>query len=103
MRKVGEVAYVSDAQQKAKIGQLQDLSDAQEYDDLLQRERELVGGHTDMLFAGFIAVTAESKDELEAAIAEIQRAATQSGCETRRLVGQQSQAFTSGPLWERHS
>jgi hypothetical protein len=93
-----KVDYLTDADQKARIGQLQDFSDAQEYQDLLQRERELVAGHTDLLFAGFLAVTATSRDDLDAAVAEVQRAAIQSGCETRRLVGQQTQAFTAAAL-----
>lgn len=93
-----KVDYVTDAQQKARIGQLQDFADTQEYEDLLQRERELVAGHTDLLFAGFIAVTAASLEDLDAAVAEVQRAAIQCGCETRRLVGQQSQAFLAAAL-----
>ncbi len=93
-----KVDYITDAQQKARIGQIQDLSDSQEYEDLQQRERELVAGHTDLLFAGFLAVTAQSKDELDAAVADVQRAAIQCGCETRRLVGQQSQAFAAAAL-----
>jgi len=93
-----KVDYITDADQKARIGQLQDFSDSQEYQDLLQRERELAAGHTDMLFAGFLAVTAGSKDDLDAAVAEVQRAAIQCGCETRRLVGQQSQAFVAAAL-----
>lgn len=93
-----KVDYLTDAQQKARIGQIQDLSDSQEYEDLLQREHELVAGHTDLLFAGFLAVTATTKDDLDAAVAEVQRAAIQCGCETRRLVGQQSQSFTAAAL-----
>jgi hypothetical protein len=93
-----KVDYLTDAEQKSRIGQLQDYSDAQEYQDLLQRERELVAGHTDLLFAGFLAVTATSKDSLDAAVADVQRAAIQAGCETRRLVGQQAQAFIAAAL-----
>jgi hypothetical protein len=93
-----KVDYLTDAEQKSRIGQLQDYSDAQEYQDLLQRERELVAGHTDLLFAGFLAITATSKDSLDAAVADVQRAAIQAGCETRRLVGQQAQAFTAAAL-----
>jgi hypothetical protein len=93
-----KVDYVTDAEQKARIGQQQDFSDAQEYQDLLQRERELVAGHTDLLFTGFLAVTAPSRDELDAAVAELQRAAIQCGCETRRVVGQQAQAFAAAAL-----
>jgi hypothetical protein len=93
-----KVDYLTDAEQKSRIGQLQDYSDAQEYQDLLQRERELVAGHTDLLFAGFLAITTTSKDALDAAVADVQRAAIQAGCETRRLVGQQTQAFTAAAL-----
>lgn len=93
-----KVDYLTDAEQRARIGQLGDFSDAQEYQDLLQRERELVAGHTDLLFAGVLAITASSKDGLDAAVAEVQRAAIQCGCETRRLVGQQSQAFAAAAL-----
>ena len=93
-----KVDYITDADQKARMGQLQDFSDSQEYQDLLQRERELVAGHTDLLFAGFVAVTATTKDDLDAAVAEVQRAAIQCGCETRRLVGQQTQAFAASAL-----
>lgn len=93
-----KVDYLSDAAQKARIGQLADLADRQEYEDLLQRERELLAGHTDLAFAGFLAVTAPDRDELEAAVADVERAAISCGCETRRLVGQQAQAFTAAAL-----
>lgn len=93
-----KVDYVSDAAQKARLGQLADLADRQEYEDLLQRERELLAGHSDLAFAGFLAVTASSVDELDAAVADVERAAISCGCETRRLVGQQAQAFTAAAL-----
>ncbi|MCU1492163.1 MAG: hypothetical protein JWM85_3568, partial [Acidimicrobiaceae bacterium] len=44
------------------------------------------------------AVTAQSKDDLDAAVSEVQRAAIACGCETRRLVGQQTQAFVAAAL-----
>jgi hypothetical protein len=93
-----KVDYLSDAAQKARLGQIADLSDRQEYEDLLQRERELLAGHTDLSFAGFLAVTAASHDELDSSLAELERAAITAGCETRRLVGQQTQAFTAAAL-----
>ena len=43
-----------------------------------------------------IAVSAEDPYELEHAIADIGRAAIQASCETRRLWGQQAQAFSAG-------
>jgi hypothetical protein len=93
-----KVEYVTDAAQKAKIGQIADLSDAQEYNDVLDREQALIAGHADLKFSGFIAVTAESKDQLDAAVSQVERAATQCGCETRILYGQQAQAFTVAAL-----
>jgi len=78
-----KVEYVTDAHQKAKLGVIADQSDAQEYSDVLERERALIAGHADLKFSGLITVTAATKDELDAAVSQIERAATQSGCETR--------------------
>jgi len=89
---------VTDAGHKAKVGQIQDLSDVQEYQDLLQREQALIGGHADVEFSGFVTVTASSEDELTHAVALIERAAGQSGCETRVLYGRQSQGFVLATL-----
>jgi hypothetical protein len=89
---------ITDSHQKAKIGQLADLSDAQEYDDVVARERALISGHADMAFSGFLAVTSGSEDELAAAVSQVERAATQAACETRILYGQQAQAFVVAAL-----
>jgi hypothetical protein len=51
-----------------------------------------------MRFSGLIAVTAPSVDELDAAVAEMERAAVQCGCETRRMVGQQARAYAAAAL-----
>jgi hypothetical protein len=93
-----KVEYVTDASQKAKFGQLADLSDAQEYSDVLDRERALIAGHTDFRFSGFVAVTAESRDQLDVAVSAMHRAITQCGCEARVLYGQQARAFTVAAL-----
>jgi hypothetical protein len=93
-----KVEYVTDSAQKARIGTIADLSDAQELSDVMDRERALIAGHADLRFTGLIAVTAATKDGLDAAISQIQRAATQCGCETRLLCGQQSRAFTAAAL-----
>jgi hypothetical protein len=90
-----KVEYVTDAAQKARLGALADLSDAQEHGDVLDRERALLAGHADVRFTGLIAVTAAGRDELDGAIAEISRAAIHSGCETRRLHGRQARAFAA--------
>ena len=89
---------VSDGAQKARIGQVADLSDAQEYEDLLARERSVIAGHTDVEFTGFVTVTAPSTEELGNAVATISRAAAQACCELRPVYGRQMQAFVSAAL-----
>lgn len=93
-----KVEYLTDADQKARIGQVADFTDAAELQDVLAREQELAVGHADFRFAGLIAVTASGKDELDAAVTQIEQAAIQCECETRLLVGQQSQAFTAAAI-----
>jgi hypothetical protein len=89
---------ITDTGHKAKVGQVQDLSDVQEYNDLLKREQALIGGHADVEFSGFVTVTAGSEEGLTQAVALIERSAGQSGCETRVLYGRQSQGFVVGAL-----
>jgi hypothetical protein len=89
---------VADMAHKQKVGQISDLSDAQEYEDLLGRERSVVAGHTDVEFAGLITVTAIDHDSLEAAQAQIVRAAAQAACEVRPLYGHQAQGFVCAAL-----
>ena len=89
---------VTDTGHKAQVGQVQDLADAQEYSDLLEREQALLSGHADIEFCGFLSVSANAKDDLEAAVALIERSAGQCGCETRVLFGSQSQGFVVAAL-----
>lgn len=93
-----KVEYLTDADQKARIGQVADFTDAAELQDVLAREQELAVGHADYRFAGLIAVTAADKDDLDAAVAQLEQAAIQCECETRVLVGQQTQAFAAAAL-----
>jgi hypothetical protein len=89
---------VADMAHKQKVGQIADLSDAQEYEDLLSRERSVVAGHTDVEFAGLITVTAADRDAMEAARAQVIRAAAQAACEVRPLHGRQAQGFVCAAL-----
>jgi hypothetical protein len=93
-----KVEHATDSMQKARIGAISDLADTAELDDVLDRERALVAGHADIRFTGLLTITANTADDLEAAVASVERAAIQSGCETRRLVGQQAQAFAAAAL-----
>lgn len=93
-----KVEYVTDAAQKARIGQLADLADEQQYVDVLERERALISGHADLEFSGFLAITAPSRDALGAAVSAVELAAVSAGCETRVVFGRQSQAFSVAAL-----
>ena len=92
------VGYITDQAQREKLHQLTDFATSQEWADVEQRELDLVSGHGDLGFAGLIAVTAPTVDALQAALATTRQAALQSGCETRLLYGQQSQAFIAAAL-----
>ena len=89
---------ISDATQRSKIGQVEDAGATAEYNDVLQQEAELTAGHGVLRVTGLICVSAPTVDELDAAVAAIEQAAIQASCETRRLVGQQAQAFTASAL-----
>jgi hypothetical protein len=89
---------VADQAQKARVGQLADLADAHEFQDLLDRERSVIAGHTDVEFTGLITVTAPSRELLDAARAAVLRAAAQAACDVRPLYGQQAQGFILAAL-----
>jgi len=92
------VEYQTDATQRARIGQLTDYATEQEWADVTQRERDLVAGHGELRYAGFLCVTAPTLDGLQQAKATIEQAAINVGCETRLLLGQQAQAFAAAAL-----
>ncbi len=89
---------LTDTAARARIGQIADLSDSQQYADVAAREQALICGHADMAYSGFITVTAATQRDLTAAVAQIERAATGAGCETRIVYGAQAQAFVSAAL-----
>nr|WP_249217061.1 SCO6880 family protein [Nocardioides palaemonis] len=90
--------YISDAAQRQKIGQIEDAQQAAELNDVLQQEADLTAGHGVLRVTGLISISASTTDELEQAVAVIEQAAIQASCETRRLYGQQAQAFTLAAL-----
>ncbi|GGM63421.1 SCO6880 family protein [Microbacterium saperdae] len=90
--------YISDAAQRQKVGQIEDARQSAEYHDVLQQEADLTSGHGVLRYTGLLAISAPTTDELEAAVSAIEQAAIQASCETRRLVGQQAQAFVTAAL-----
>jgi hypothetical protein len=93
-----KVEHISDAAQRARMGQIEDAAQTAEYQDVLQQEADLTAGHGVLRVSGLISVSAPTLDELEAAVAAIEQSAIQASCETRRLVGQQAAAFTAAAL-----
>lgn len=92
------VEHISDQAQRARIGQIDDITHTAEYQDVLQQESELAAGHGVLRPVGMIAISAATEEELEAQIAAIEQAAVQASLEVRRLVAQQAQAFTVAAL-----
>ena len=89
---------ISNAHDKQKLGQVENLADADELADTLQREAEINAGHGDMGYAGLLLVSGPSLDELTLAVGAIRQAAIQANCEARVLAGQQMQAFAAAAL-----
>lgn len=89
---------VADAATRARIGQVEDEATRAAAEELARREEDLVAGHGDLRFTGLIAVTATTVEELEDSCTALATSAGQAGCELRRLVGQQVQAFAASAL-----
>lgn len=90
--------HISDRAQRNKIGQIEDAAQTAELDDVLQQEADLTAGHGVLRYTGLVSVSAPTIEDLDTAVASIEQAAIQASCETRRLVGQQAQAFTAAAL-----
>jgi hypothetical protein len=93
-----KVEHISDQAQRNRIGQIEDATQTAEFADVLQQETDLAQGHGITRYTGLITITAPDLEQLEAATATIEQAAIQANCETRRLVGQQAQAFNTAAL-----
>ena len=89
---------VSDAEQKARIGQIPKAADRQAQLDIQARDEALAAGHADCEFSGFVTVTAPTRDQLATDIAVVEQAAHRAHCQLRVLYGVQAQAFIVGAL-----
>ncbi|HEX3827257.1 MAG TPA: SCO6880 family protein [Sporichthyaceae bacterium] len=88
----------ADAATRARIGQVEDEAARAAAAELTRREEDLIAGHGDLRFTGLVAVSASTPAELDDACAALLSAAGQAGCELRRLVGQQVQAYAAAAL-----
>jgi hypothetical protein len=93
-----KVQKVTDEAQREKLGQIESALDDEEHQAVLRRERELVQGHAEYRFSGYVTVTASNERELEDACAQMEQAAVRSVLEVRRVYGEQDQAFIAGAL-----
>lgn len=89
---------IADRAQRARMGQVEDAGLTAELRDVLQQEADLAAGHGLCRYAGLVAVSAASSEELDAACASVEQATIQAGCELRWLVMQQGQAFVAAAL-----
>jgi hypothetical protein len=92
------VAKRADDAQRRRLGQVETAQDDEEYAALDRRERELVRGHTEYRFTGWITVTAQDRDRLEEACATVEQAAVRSALEVRRVYGEVDHAFLRAAL-----
>jgi hypothetical protein len=63
---------------------------------VLEREAELVAGHAELGYSGFLTVTAATEEELERSCADYEQAAALAGLELRALHGRHDLAFVCG-------
>ncbi len=87
-------ADLADAELRRRGGFLSTARHDRESEVLARREAELAEGHASFRYSGFVTVSAQSDEELEAAVAEVQHAAGQSRLALRRLYGDQAAGYT---------
>jgi hypothetical protein len=87
-------AELADAELRRRAGFLSTIRHRREAEGSLQREQELVDGHGDYRFCGYVTASARSETDLDGVCAELEQAAQQSHLDLRRLYGQQREALT---------
>jgi hypothetical protein len=90
--------HLSNATQRARMGQTTDATDRAELSDVLQQEADLAAGHSLLTTTGLITISAPDTERLEHDVAAVEQAAIQASVKTRRLWGQQTQAFARSIL-----
>lgn len=88
----------SDTGLRARLKRSMSRREEREGDEVSRREEELVDGHGQLRFIGYISTSAESLEELERQSREIETRAAKSQLEITRLYGEQDQAFGCAAL-----
>jgi hypothetical protein len=92
------VAKRSDDAHRRRLGQIETAQDDEETLALDRRERELVRGHTEYRFTGWVTLTAPTLEALDAGCALVEQAAVRSALTLRRIHGEVDQAFLAAAL-----
>jgi hypothetical protein len=87
------VKLESDAATKEDKGRRVDARHRRATQALLEREEELVAGHAEMAYAGFVTLAARDDEELDEHSERLEQLARQSGMELRCLHGRQDLAW----------
>ncbi|MFB7776334.1 SCO6880 family protein [Streptomyces bauhiniae] len=93
-----KASVIADAAERARRGQVDSEADSIEYQDIKNRERQLIAGHADVALTGLLTVSADSEDELRSACAIVETAAVGAQLDIRPLTWQQAEAFTAAAL-----
>jgi hypothetical protein len=92
------VAKRADEAQRRRLGQIETAQDEEEYHGLVRREHDLIRGHTEYRFTGWITVSATTADQLDSACALVEQSAVRSALVVRRVYAEVDQAFTVAAL-----
>jgi hypothetical protein len=87
-------ADVADAELRRRGGFLHTARRRREEETLADREVELADGHAPFKFSGYVTVSSDTREELDASCGRIEQSAGQCGMELRRCFGDQQRAFT---------
>ncbi|HLH29073.1 MAG TPA: SCO6880 family protein, partial [Acidimicrobiales bacterium] len=87
-------ADVADVELRRRGGFLVGARQHRERHSVEQRDAELADGHAQFRFAGYVSLTADSREGLDAAAVGLEQLAGQSHLELRRLYGEQDVALT---------
>ncbi|MBA4864029.1 hypothetical protein H1V43_22250 [Streptomyces sp. PSKA54] len=93
-----KASIIADATERSRRGQVDSEADSIEYQDVKDRERQLIAGHADIALTGLLTVSADSEEELRAACATVETAAVAAQLDLRPLTWQQAEAFTTAAL-----
>lgn len=89
-----QASDASDDGLRRKGGWLTSYRQLREQENVQRAEQELADGHASYRFTAYVTVSAAGIDELEAACAEVEQAASRSHLQLERLIAQQELAFT---------